>query len=370
MEAGGSVDFSAHVLNLEVLAHFVEELLGGEAVEIANHAVVVDDLEVACGEGHGHEVVVFLVALVVGVVLCLFGANEGSGGAAVVAVGDVEVGDFVKLLGDGVDSLGVFDEPESVAEAVVGNEVVLGLAGGNVADDLLELLVVGESEEHRLDVGVVATHVFHAVFLLVAAGELMLFDSAFHIIVHPSGHYEAILGASVHCLGVDIVVLLVVLNEPAVFLELLEVLHSFVVDFGVVLVETGFKVDFGLDDMIKRFGVALGFLACLFRVEHVVGTRHYLFDHLLRRTDTLERFYFCHCCLSFCYVGIKLVLSEYYGLLAVGTDGDDADFCTELLLDKLHIVGELPGEVGRAATFGHGLLPSGHLDVDGLYLLD
>ncbi len=135
---------------------------------------------------------------------------------------------------------------------------------------------------------------FHAVFLLVAAGKLMLFDAAFHIVVHPGGNHETVLRAAVHCLRVDVILLLVVLHEPAVLLELVEILHGLFVDFGVMLVKPGFEIDFRLDDMIEGFGVALSLFAGLFGIEHVVGTRNYLFHHLLRRADAFERFYFCH----------------------------------------------------------------------------
>jgi len=169
VEGSGSVDFSAHVLHVEVLTHLVEELLRSEAVEVAHHAVVVDDLEVRSRESHSHEIVVFLVAAMVGVVLGLFCAYESGSRTAVVSVSDVKVRNLGKLLGDRLDGLRILDEPKRVAEIVVGNEVVFGLSGSNVADDLFKHLIVGESEEHRLHVGVVDADMLHAVFLLVAA---------------------------------------------------------------------------------------------------------------------------------------------------------------------------------------------------------
>ena len=79
MEGSGSVDFSRlRVLHVEVLTHLVEELLRSEAVEVAHHAVVVDDLEVRSRESHSREIVVFLVAAMVGVVLGLFCAYEAA----------------------------------------------------------------------------------------------------------------------------------------------------------------------------------------------------------------------------------------------------------------------------------------------------
>ena len=86
----------AAVFDGEVLGEAVEELCGGEAVEVADYAVVVDDVEVGGGEGYCEEVIVFFVAGVGGVGLCFFVAYEGCGSGAVVAVSDVEVGYFLE----------------------------------------------------------------------------------------------------------------------------------------------------------------------------------------------------------------------------------------------------------------------------------
>ncbi len=46
MESVGMVDFLAFFLYDEILGQTVEELGGSKTVEIADHAVVIDDLEV------------------------------------------------------------------------------------------------------------------------------------------------------------------------------------------------------------------------------------------------------------------------------------------------------------------------------------
>ena len=181
-----------------------------------------------------------------------------------------------------------------VAEAVGGGEVVFRLAGGHGAYHFFECLVVGEGEEHRLDVGVVDADVLHAVFFLVAAGKLVLFDAAFHIVVNERCYHDAVLCAAVHGLGVDVVVFLLVLHQPAVAAECGEVLHGFVVDLGGVFVGTRGEVYFRLYDMVKRFGVAFGFCAGFFAVEHVVGARCDFCHHLARGADASEGFDFGH----------------------------------------------------------------------------
>ena len=61
-----------------------------------------------------------------------------------------------------------------------------------------------------------------------------------------------------------------------------------------MLVGTDRKIDFGLDDMVKRFGIAFGLCARLFAVEHVIRTRSHFGDHFAWRAYALEWFYFSH----------------------------------------------------------------------------
>ena len=77
VQGTGLVDLFALGLDDEVLFELTEQLLGGETIEVFHHAVVVDDGELACGEAYGHEVVVLLVATMVGVLTCLLGSYEG-----------------------------------------------------------------------------------------------------------------------------------------------------------------------------------------------------------------------------------------------------------------------------------------------------
>ena len=70
------VDVGALVLNGEVLGQRLEELLAAETVEVFHHAVVVKDSELRGLEADRHEVVVFLIACVVGIEALLLGSHE------------------------------------------------------------------------------------------------------------------------------------------------------------------------------------------------------------------------------------------------------------------------------------------------------
>ena len=207
------------------------------------------------------------------IVLSLFCTNESSGSTTVVAVGDVESRHLSELLSDYVDVSLITNNPELMTEAVVGsNEVVLWLCCCVALDERVEHLVVRISEEHRLDVGVVYANMLHAVFLLVAACQLVLLDCAVEIVVDESTHNKSVLSLAVHCLSIDIIVLVCVLTKPTLLLEHLEVSGSLLVNARIVLACARFEVNLRLDDMIKTLLVIACLCSCLFTIEHVVRT--------------------------------------------------------------------------------------------------
>ena len=112
----------------------------------------------------------------------------------------------------------------------------------------------------------------HAVFLLVAACQLVLLDCAVEIIVDESTHNKSVLSLAVHCLSIDIIVLVCVLTKPTLLLEHLEVSSCLLVNAWVVLACARLEVDFRLDDMIKTLLVIACLCSCLFTIEHVVRT--------------------------------------------------------------------------------------------------
>ena len=118
----------------------------------------------------------------------------------------------------------------------------------------------------------------------------MLFDYAVYIVVDIGGHDYAILGAPVHCLGVYIIVVGIVLNQPAVLAEGLEILDSAVVDAFIVFVGACGKVDFRLNDMVERLWVSGRFGTGFVGVEHVVGSGGHLLHEISGRTDAAEGF--------------------------------------------------------------------------------
>ena len=86
-----------------------------------------------------------------------------------------------------------------------GNEVILRLGGSIAHDELVQHLIVGIGEEYRLDIGIVHTHMLHAVLFLVATGQLMLFDVSLLVVVGMGTHHQTILCFPVHGLRINII---------------------------------------------------------------------------------------------------------------------------------------------------------------------
>ena len=144
-----------------------------------------------------------------------------------------------------------------------GYEVVLGFSSSIAHNELVEYGVVGIGEEYRLDVCIVDADMLHSVFLLVAAGQFVFLNISLLVVVSMGADHESILGFTVHRLGIYIIMFARVLYQPAIVLELLEVLGGFLVDAWVVLRGAFGEVDLWLDDMIQTLGVVASLSTCL-----------------------------------------------------------------------------------------------------------
>ena len=182
-----------------------------------------------------------------------------------------------------------------MTETVDGSdEIIFRFRSGIAVDQLVEHLIVWIGEEHRLDVCVVHTHMLHAVFFLVTAGEFMLLDDTREIVVYISTYHKTILSLSVHGLRINVILLLIVLHEPAVVLELLEVRCSLLVDTRIVLTCAFWEINLRLDDMIKTHLVVASLFPRLFRIEDIIRTALHFFHQFFRWTDAFKRFDDCH----------------------------------------------------------------------------
>ena len=173
------IDFLALAFNIEVISQFGKKLVVGHAVEVLHHTVIIDNLQVAFGEADSQEEVVFLFAGMVRVGKRLFVTHKSSSCSAVMTVGNIQIRNAGKQLGDACNGGFVVNHPEVMAKTVLCHIVVFRFFLDGFVDDGLQTFVVGESKENRLEVGIIDANVLHAVLFLILASELVLFDDAF-----------------------------------------------------------------------------------------------------------------------------------------------------------------------------------------------
>ena len=122
----------------------------------------------------------------------------------------------------------------------------------------------------------------------------MLLDEAAQIVRHAGCHHQSILGLAVHCLGIDVIHVHLVLHQPSFLLELGEVLGRLGIHSFIILARSNREIYFGLNDVIERLFIVASLGTGLFAVQHVIGTALYQFHQFLGRTQSPERFYNCH----------------------------------------------------------------------------
>jgi len=248
-------------------------LSGSQPVKIFHYTIVIDNGQLVGRETGSHKVVVLFVATMVRILFRLFCTDQCGSGRTMMTVGNIKSRHFSKFFGNKGNVFLPVNNPESMTEAVTrSDEVVDRFFCRILLDDCVQLVIIRISEENRLDVGIIHTNVLHTVFLFVTAGKFMLFNHPIHIIGNVCADYQSVLGFPVHGLGVNIIVFLAILHQPAFILEQLEIFCSFGIHTLIMLVCTYREINLRFNDMIKRLFVTFRFYAGLFGVQYVVRT--------------------------------------------------------------------------------------------------
>ena len=144
------------------------------------------------------------------------------------------------------------------------DKVIDGLFQSIFLDDNIQFIIIGISKEYGFDIRIVHTNMLHTVFLLVATGKFVFLNNTIHIIGNISTDHQSVLRFPVHRLGIDIIVFLIILHQPAFVLKQLEILGSFSIHPFVVFIHTNREIYFRFNNMIKRLFVTFRFCAGFF----------------------------------------------------------------------------------------------------------
>ena len=101
-------------------------------------------MELAGRKENAEEPVIFFGALMVGVLFSAFDADSVGTCAAVVAIGDVEGGNFVEC---GFKRLSICNSPQGVTDTVRGDEVEEGGSLCESCDEGIQIRLIAVGEE-------------------------------------------------------------------------------------------------------------------------------------------------------------------------------------------------------------------------------
>ena len=160
--------------------------------------------------------------------------------------------------------------------------------------DLRDLLV---GDDAGAGLGLHEFYLVHAVVLFYGAGELVFADAVIVVVLHAGAHHQAGLYMGAHLQAVGVEAGLILADQQPLLEHFVEILGGLPVDALVVHVGAGRQVYLRLGHVQEAVGLALGHLAGLVGVHHVVR-RGYYFLRLAGRgpyaADGREKRKFCH----------------------------------------------------------------------------
>jgi hypothetical protein len=212
-------------------------------VQIQHHPVVLHDHHLIIGEDHRQKVIVGLVSGMTGPFLAAFGLDVGRRRAAVVPISHVQVRHLLrKQPGQAVHLAGLGDDPQRVPYPVLGHEVHLGGAPGELLDGGVDLGSSPVGQKHRPGIGADDIHVTGPFLLLVRPGVLVLFDQVPLVLLHRGAGHQAHLEVIAHALLVQVVAGVLVADHQPLVHEALQVLGAVFEDLDVVGIQSAVQL--------------------------------------------------------------------------------------------------------------------------------
>ena len=160
---------------MKFLAHSSQKLFGSHAVQVLHHPVIVNNSQLVGREAHSHEIIVFFVTTVIGVLLAFSAPTKAAAALAMMPIGNVEGGHLGKLLGNGINVLLFVYNPEGMTETVTrSDKVVYRFPRCITGNDGIQRSVIGIGKEYGLNVGIVHADMLHTVLLFITTSQLVL----------------------------------------------------------------------------------------------------------------------------------------------------------------------------------------------------
>ena len=263
--------FAVDGLDLADLLDVLEEFGRGQAVEIGDDPVVVEDPHFVGREDDGQEGFVPLGAGR-GRIGGAAGLGDPDGGiGAVMAVGDVERLLGLESIGQGAQGPGIGHCPDGVTDPVQGH-VEIGFAAGRLGgEDFADALAGAVGDHHRAGMSADGLDLPNPVILLGRTGEFVAADAAAVIGRYRSPANDTGLDMIAHGQAIDVEAGGLLAHQHALVDHAADVFGALGVDLGGVGIGVRRQIDFGLRDVQEAPRPALGHSPCLLGVDHVIG---------------------------------------------------------------------------------------------------
>ena len=212
---------------------------------------------------HCKEIIVFFLTGMIRIVFFFLNTNTGSCCSTVVTVSNIRCRDlFFEDPCNFSDSLIVFNYPEMVTKTFVSGKIINRFSiPDNIIYNIINFIICGIRKENRLDISIITTHINHSVFFFFRACQFMFFNNTIKIIFGAGSSHEAILSASVHGLGIDVILFFFILHQPFVLFEHFIIVYRFLIYGLSMLINTFFQVNLSLCYMKQRIRITFCFNA-------------------------------------------------------------------------------------------------------------
>ena len=282
--------------NIEPLADSFQKHRFGKTVQVPHGTVVIHDPKLIVGIQNGQHEMVRLIPLVIRIPLPAETRHRGSRGSAVMPIRDVKRLDRGKFLPKLQDLCRIAQDPDCMADIVIGGKIEFGGSFHHTPDQSIDLFPLAVGHQNRPGLRPNRIDVQRSLPLLVRAREFVLPDPAPFVFFNRNAGNESCLNMLAHSLPVKIKSCLIFRNQDALPNQPFQIFFRPLIDAGIFHTVCGGEIDFRLLHMekIQRF-VPHPFLR-LFHIHHIIGQRGHLIRKQRRGSQGPEGEYIGHAC--------------------------------------------------------------------------
>ena len=147
------------------------------------------------------------------IILSFLSTYQSSCSRTMVSVCNIKTWHLLEFFCNSLNVSFISDYPELMSETIIRcNKVIFRFCCSITCQQAIKYLIVWISKEHRFNISIANANMFHAVLFLISTCQFMLLNITCQIIINIRSNNKTILSLAIHCLCVDIIMFLIVLN--------------------------------------------------------------------------------------------------------------------------------------------------------------